>query len=42
MSVLRHEVATEEAALTETGGNLPQGMTPGRLIQTGLDLEEQQ
>jgi hypothetical protein len=39
---LRLEIAKEEAALAETGADLPHDMTPALLIQNGLDLEEQQ
>jgi hypothetical protein len=39
---LRLELAKEEAALTETGSDQPHDMTPVLLIQSGLDLEEQQ
>ena len=36
------KIAKEEAALAETGADQPYDMTPARLIQNGLDLEEQQ
>ncbi len=36
------ELAKEEAALTETGSDQPHDMTLVLLVQSGLDLEEQQ
>jgi hypothetical protein len=39
---LRLEIAKEDAALAETGEDLPHDMTPSQLIRNGLDLEEQQ
>jgi hypothetical protein len=39
---LRLEIAKEDAALAETGADLPHNMTPSQLIRNGLDLEEQQ
>lgn len=39
---LRLEIAKEEAAFADTSTDLPHVMTPAQLIQTGLDLEEQQ
>jgi hypothetical protein len=42
VTALRLEIAKEEAALAEIGAALPHEMTPSLLIQTGLELEEQQ
>src|SRR5258708_9258894 len=39
---LHLELAKEEAALTETGSDQPHDMMPALLVQSGLDLEEQQ
>lgn len=39
---LRLEIAKEEAALAETGAAQPHEMMPSMLVQTGLELEEQQ
>ena len=39
---LRLELAKEEAALTETGSDQPHDMMLALLVQSGLDLEEQQ
>lgn len=36
------EIAREEAASVEIGATLPHEMTPSLLVQTGLELEEQQ
>ena len=36
------EIAKEKAALVEIGAILPHEMTPSLLVQTGLELEEQQ
>ena len=42
VTTLRLEVAKEEAALAESGTNQPHEITPSLLVQTGLELEEQQ
>jgi hypothetical protein len=42
ITALRLEVAKEEALLAETAAALPHEMTPSILVQTGLELEEQQ
>ena len=42
ITALRLEVAREEATLAESGTNQPHEMTPSLLVQTGLELEEQQ
>jgi len=39
---LRLEIAKEEASLAEIVGAQPHEMTPSILVQTGLELEEQQ
>jgi hypothetical protein len=42
VTMLRLEVAREEAILAESGTNQPHEITPSLLVQTGLELEEQQ
>jgi hypothetical protein len=40
--VLCLKITKEEAALVEIGATLPHEMIPSLLVQTGLELEEQQ
>jgi hypothetical protein len=42
VTALRLEIAREEASLAETAAAQPHEMTPSMLVQTGLELEEQQ
>jgi hypothetical protein len=42
ITALHLKVAKEEALLAETAAALPHEMTPSILVQTGLELEEQQ
>lgn len=42
VTALRLEIAREEASLAETVAAQPHEMTPSMLVQTGLELEEQQ
>ncbi len=42
VTALRLEIAKEEASLAETAAAQPHEMTPSMLVQTGLELEDQQ
>ena len=42
VTALRLEIAKEEATLVETAATQPYEITPSMLVQTGLELEEQQ